>query len=377
MADKPSALTTIPSEMPTEADYDALCAALMETARGRWFLREHARRNRHADIDRLIEAIARIETVIRGDRAELADQSVRINLLEMVRSIALTRAEAAEIKPYAEENGKPVGGPIKGARDIAAAAERLLDVSWIMRERGIEPASCDQIDEIARTVQAASALRDPSDRRAHRLSEALGDLERRISAMLDASAGERAAELAREVRAEQQEEQSDACSEAEHDARETWQRNLPTASASVTTVAAEAKAYPVAISSEKNQQPTVVAPGCPTEGFPTAGPAEAANSATVEPAPADFPLGPSSDQVDRGAPAPTKAAEAIGGAAQRGNSLPVIDLVAHTAAPTSEPARSGPAAPPAIPRSTPRPAESDPLAALKAMSEEERLALFT
>src|SRR5947207_165012 len=99
MADELFALATIPADLPAEADYDALCATIMGTARGRWFLQEYARRNRHADTERLIEAIARIEGVVRGDRTELADQGVRINLLEMARSIAQTRAEIAEIKP--------------------------------------------------------------------------------------------------------------------------------------------------------------------------------------------------------------------------------------------------------------------------------------
>jgi hypothetical protein len=99
MADELFALATLPADLPAEADYDALCPAIMGTARGRWFLQEYARRNRHADTERLVEAIARIEAVVRGDRTELADRRMRINLLEMARSIAQTRAEIAGIGP--------------------------------------------------------------------------------------------------------------------------------------------------------------------------------------------------------------------------------------------------------------------------------------
>ena len=37
-----------------EADYEAIREAFMETARGRWFLAEYAKRNRHADT-RMVE----------------------------------------------------------------------------------------------------------------------------------------------------------------------------------------------------------------------------------------------------------------------------------------------------------------------------------
>lgn len=54
-----------PEEGPgSEDDYSANLAAVMETARGRWFLAEYARRNRHADTQMLLEALARLETAI-------------------------------------------------------------------------------------------------------------------------------------------------------------------------------------------------------------------------------------------------------------------------------------------------------------------------
>lgn len=49
-----------PPGMPNE-DYEAIEAAVMETARGRWFLMEFARRNRNADTKVLLDAIARLE----------------------------------------------------------------------------------------------------------------------------------------------------------------------------------------------------------------------------------------------------------------------------------------------------------------------------
>ena len=46
---------------PDEADYHAFCTALSESARGRAFLAEYARRNRNADTRPLLTAIERVK----------------------------------------------------------------------------------------------------------------------------------------------------------------------------------------------------------------------------------------------------------------------------------------------------------------------------
>jgi hypothetical protein len=99
MADEPLALSTFASPPPAESEYEAICAAVMGSARGRWFLEEYARRNRNADTGLVLAAIARIENVIRGTHDQQPDLSFRVDLLEMARTITQTRAEVAEIEP--------------------------------------------------------------------------------------------------------------------------------------------------------------------------------------------------------------------------------------------------------------------------------------
>ena len=53
--------TPIPHTGLSEWDYSLIEAAVMETVRGRWFLAEFARRNRVADTQVLLDALARIE----------------------------------------------------------------------------------------------------------------------------------------------------------------------------------------------------------------------------------------------------------------------------------------------------------------------------
>ena|SRR5664280_1077135 len=67
MPNEPLALAIKPPAAPSEDDFLALCAALSESARGRAFLAEYARRNRHADTEALLVAIGRIEARLRAD----------------------------------------------------------------------------------------------------------------------------------------------------------------------------------------------------------------------------------------------------------------------------------------------------------------------
>jgi hypothetical protein len=174
----------MPPALPADADYDALCEALMASSRGRWFLEEYAKRNRNADTGLVLDAIARVEAVVRTEQAHQATQGVRIELLEMARTIAQTRADVAEAKPERSASATADSGT-----DVFAAAGRLQEVAWTMRERGLDMAMCDQIADLSTAILSASSLRNnPNDGRALKLAEVLSSLERRFDAMLRAAA---------------------------------------------------------------------------------------------------------------------------------------------------------------------------------------------
>jgi hypothetical protein len=75
-----------------EADYDALCAALMATARGRDFIDEHARRVRQGDTAVALEALTRLEGLLK-QRQTQAEASARLHaeLRAMVAAIITAR----------------------------------------------------------------------------------------------------------------------------------------------------------------------------------------------------------------------------------------------------------------------------------------------
>jgi len=77
-------MANLPVPAPiSEADYEAIEAAVMETARGRWFLAEYARRNRHADTTMLLKALDRIEAVVRREHSVSSVDRIRFDLVEM------------------------------------------------------------------------------------------------------------------------------------------------------------------------------------------------------------------------------------------------------------------------------------------------------
>jgi hypothetical protein len=90
MTNESSALVLRPAPgRPSEGDYQTICDALSESARGRWFLSEYARRNRSADTEVLLAALDRIEARLHTDATTLA--RFRDELRVLLTTIRLDR----------------------------------------------------------------------------------------------------------------------------------------------------------------------------------------------------------------------------------------------------------------------------------------------
>jgi chemotaxis regulatin CheY-phosphate phosphatase CheZ len=179
----------------TEADYEAIEAAVMETNRGRWFLAEYARRNRHADTNMLLAAIERIEATMRGERHVETVDRIRFDLIDMANAIARAKAEIAAIKPDArqaskfgeatEELDSIVNATEAATSDILAAAERIQEIAWTLREQSLDAEVCDLIDVKATEIYTACSFQDLTGQRSRKVIQALRYLEGRINAMID------------------------------------------------------------------------------------------------------------------------------------------------------------------------------------------------
>src|ERR1700736_3083383 len=91
-------MAKLPAIIPlSEADYDLIESAVMETVRGRWFLAEYARRSRHADTTILLAAIGRLQAALQGERTIPTVDWLRLDLVEMANVIARVKPEIATL----------------------------------------------------------------------------------------------------------------------------------------------------------------------------------------------------------------------------------------------------------------------------------------
>ncbi|NUR11077.1 MAG: hypothetical protein HOQ25_20140 [Mesorhizobium sp.] len=132
---------------PNEQDYDAIREAFMETARGRWFLGEYAKRNRNADTRMVLDAVAKIEETLAAQRQPVVEDRLPEALVEIRRAIreAETIALAAFDAAAIEASLAPIP---RGVRIIK-------EISWRWREIGADGRICDLIDSQLASIEAA------------------------------------------------------------------------------------------------------------------------------------------------------------------------------------------------------------------------------
>jgi hypothetical protein len=184
MADEAFALSPISARaaLPSEEDYDAISEAFMETSRGRWFLGEYAKRNRNADTRMVLDAVARIEQSLAAQKQPEPEPAADSGLSDAIEAIkaALQQARAAAgsaIEGLAlEDHLAPVR---KGTRIIH-------EISWRWREIGADSRICDLIDSQVGAIEASCAQLSTLDPHAG-LSAAFDLIARQIAAFDDNS----------------------------------------------------------------------------------------------------------------------------------------------------------------------------------------------
>ena len=159
MAEQAFALSPISANatLPTQADYDAISTAFMETARGRWFLAEYARRNRNADTSMVLEAVARIEQTLAAQKQPPAESAAPDLLAAVTSILTATRAsvETALANPAADNALTPARNSARIIREIA----------WGLRESGADGRICGLLDAQVAAIDAACDGFSPNDLR--------------------------------------------------------------------------------------------------------------------------------------------------------------------------------------------------------------------
>lgn len=155
MAEEAFALSPISarSTSPTDADYEAIREAFMETSRGRWFLTEYAKRNRNADTAMVLDAVARIEQSLAATKAAAAEPEPQgpsaEELLAQIETI-LREARSSIVAIL----GEPV--EIEGLTPFRRSARIIQEIAWGLRESGADVRICDLLDGQVRGINTAS-----------------------------------------------------------------------------------------------------------------------------------------------------------------------------------------------------------------------------
>ncbi len=136
-------------------DYAKIETALQQTPRGRWFLDEYARRNRHADTAMVLAAIERLEGVVKGEAEGHSASKAG------AAAIALPYAQ---LKCDAETAAQDVADMEQATKDATAdillATEAIQDFTWEMRDKGIDRATCETIERHTADIYAACSFQD-------------------------------------------------------------------------------------------------------------------------------------------------------------------------------------------------------------------------
>jgi hypothetical protein len=177
----------------SDADYDSIESAVMETGRGRWFLAEFARRNRTADTNMLLEAISRLESSVGGERATMAADHVRQDLMEMAKIIAQLKIELASDDPEInrfEQATEALDAVVRTTENatssILEAAEQIQEIAWTLREQGASDEACDTLNQRAADIYTACSFQDLTAQRTKKVVLTMRSIEGRINGLMDA-----------------------------------------------------------------------------------------------------------------------------------------------------------------------------------------------
>ncbi|MGH1417459.1 MAG: hypothetical protein ACRBCJ_01225 [Hyphomicrobiaceae bacterium] len=184
-----SNLATTPD---ADEEYRAIETALLETARGRWFLAEHGRRARRLDSALLEDAIDKLKTSLREPPALLGQ--LKSELESVNTFIGETRQELFE-KPTAkaDEASKALGAidgdasptSDKTGSSILKAAEDMHELAWTLQANDVDPENCEAIALHASKIYALSHQHAVQSEKTLAMAAALDNAGARLVAILD------------------------------------------------------------------------------------------------------------------------------------------------------------------------------------------------
>lgn len=170
----------------TEIEYRAIEAALLETARGRWFLAEHGRRARRLDSALLEDAIGRLQASLRDPPALLGQLEAEMGELKS----HITDSRETLLRRHSGSADGEANDPVR-PQSILKAAESIHDIAWSLQANPFDPKGCETIARNAGQLYAMSQMHAMESQRALDFAAALESALARIEAILETVAHER------------------------------------------------------------------------------------------------------------------------------------------------------------------------------------------
>jgi len=293
-----------------------------------------------------------------------------------------------------------IAAAVDESPDAAAALERIADIAFVLHEREVEPSLCDALDSAMREIGEANARHGDKVQCAHEAGELLRELMRRLEAMMAAQAQRQASPPAAHG------DEFECADEFPAPAR-LFDADVAEDGAFAQTVAALAESLPersdgalvrsqdhVADSgaapdalaySDVEPEHAKIAPsawgqaenpvsGAEEESAPPASLAASISAAAVPAVDAGRSIDPDEDPGDLFEPTPDMrpaADTAARSPAMSANAIKETPPSSGLAPQASRGTANGPA------HAAARPAADDPLAPIRALSEEELIALFS
>lgn len=159
-----------------DIEYAKIERALLDTARGRWFLAEHGRRARRLDSALLEDAIGRLQGSLRQPPALLGRLKAEVERLS--GDLAATRATLLARPQRTDDAG---AAPVA---QILRAAETLHENAWQLHGNDVDAERCESIARDASRIYAMSQAQAHESQRTVAFADSLVRLETGLSALL-------------------------------------------------------------------------------------------------------------------------------------------------------------------------------------------------
>lgn len=179
---------------PSPVTFESIYQAVSETARGRWFLDELAKRNRTSDTEQVLMEIA---TLKKGLLDAPTDDRLMIllkELEEMRNVIQAAQQPIPSVEPArsrSKETGRPAGDPDiieiskqRATSEMLASADQLRVMVDHMRRNKTDEELTTKLDKLSSDIITSCTIQGVSDQHTTKLAITLQYLEKRVNTMI-------------------------------------------------------------------------------------------------------------------------------------------------------------------------------------------------